>query len=77
MTLSHFPPQALSVLVFFFFHFNTLVAMKDFKVSCKGVFWRAGTKKAFRVGSAVEEGFSDVQGQEGAAAYLCAAQSVS
>lgn len=51
--------------------------MKDFKVSCKGVFWRAGTKKAFRVGSAVEEGFSDVQGQEGAAAYLCAAQSVS
>lgn len=46
-------------------------------MSCKGVFWGAGMKKAFKVGNAVEKEFSDVKVQAGAAAYLCAAQFVS
>lgn len=77
MILSHFPLQILSGFWGFFAHFNSFADVEDFKASCKGVFWRAGMDKAFRVGNAVEKEFSDVQVQVGAAAYLCAALFVS
>lgn len=59
MILRHFPPQTLSGV--WFSILTALLMWKILKYLVRVFFWRAGMKKAFWVGNAVEKEFSDVQ----------------